>query len=129
MSLFKKDDHNGRGRKLTAKQFFKENDANGYFTKPDFVKYVNGMVNNEADEFVGLISNFKDGAKIDLKFQLREDKAKRQYAWIEFQFAKAKKGFKVVVDGDILRFIEQYAVGLIKVDFTAEDLSDEALNG
>nr|WP_121272812.1 hypothetical protein [Pedobacter schmidteae] len=131
MSLFKhvEDQQQGRGRRLGAKQFFKEYDANGYFTRPDFIEYVNQMVRNEASDFVGIIQHLQDGANMNWKFIIREDKAKRKYVWIDFQFAKASKGFKLVVGSDILRFIEEYAVGLIKVDFTAEDLSDVALNG
>ena len=130
-SLFKTEEgfQDGRGRKLTAKQFFKENDSRGYFTKPEFIEYVNSMVRKEAPDFIGLLEQLKDGANMNWKFDIREDKANREYVWIDFQFAKATKGFKVIVGGDILRFIQEYAIGLIKVDFTAEDLSDAALNG
>ena len=129
-SLFQteQDSQNGRGRKVTAKQFFKENHDRGYFTKAEFVNYAGQLIRNEVPDFIGLIELMKDGATMNWKFSVREDKANREYVWIDFQFARAIKGFKVMIGGDILRFIQEYAIGLIKIDFTAEDLSIEALN-
>ena len=131
MSLFKNtvDQQQGRGRSLTAKDFFKEYNADGYFTRSEFVEFASTLKENEANDFVNLISQLKAGSKLNLKFQLRYDKVGKQYAWIEFLFAKANKGFKLLVAGDVLRLIEEYAVGLIKVGFTAEELSEVALNG
>lgn len=131
MSLFKNtvDQQQGRGRTLTAKDFFKENNPRGYFTRPEFVEFGNTLTENEAKDFTDLIAQLKAGSKLNLKFQLRHDKVGKQYAWIEFLFAKANKGFKLLVAGDVLRLIEEYAVGLVKIGFTAEELSEVALNG
>lgn len=131
MSLFKntEDQQLGRGRSLTAKDFFKEYNADGYFTRPAFVEFANSLTETEANDFINLIAQLKAGSKLNLKFQLRYDNVGKQYAWIEFLFAKANKGFKLLAAGDVLRLIEEYAVGLIKVGFTAEELSEVALNG
>lgn len=115
-------------RKVSAIQFFKENDDNGYFGKSEFEDYARSMVRNEPEQFMGFIDQLKNGVKLNLKLQTREDKSGRIYTWVEFMYARATSGYKVIVDGEILRFIEDYATGKINVTFTAEELLDVALN-
>lgn len=116
------------GNKLKATEFFKENDSKGYFTKSTFENYANSLVRDEVDQFIGFIGELKNGVKLNLKLKIREDRSNRQYVWCEFMYARASKGYKIIIDGEILRFIEDYATGKITVDFTAEELALIALN-
>lgn len=121
-------ENSNSARKLSATQFFKDNDPMGYFEKSEFEEYARGMVRNEPEQFMGFIDQLKNGIKLNLKLQTREDKSGRKYTWVEFMYARATSGYKVIVDGEILRFIEDYATGKISVTFTAEELLEAALN-
>lgn len=118
----------GRSTTLTAKDFFRDNNPKGYFTKQEFIDYATGLVRDEPNQFIDFIEQFQNGARLNSKLQIRNDRSGRQYVWVEFNYARASRGYKVIVSCDILRFIQEYATGQINVDFTTEELSIEAVN-
>lgn len=127
-SLFKvtSQSQDKKGNSLTASDFFIENNANGYYTKPDFISTAESLERTEPAQLVETFENCRNGHRIKLNTITRYDKSGKAYMWNEFQYARATRGLRVPSDSGMVRFITDYAHGRINVDFTFDELSDEA---
>ena len=127
-SLFKvtSQSQEKKGNSITAFDFFKENNPNGYYFKPEFLKVTESLERNEPEQFVEILENLEKGYRIKLETKVRIDKSGKEYIWVDFIFARAVRGLKLVGDAGMVKFISDYAHGKINVDFTIDDLTDEA---
>lgn len=117
-----------KGKSITAFDFFKENNPSGYFTKPDFLKLTESLERKEPIHFVKVFESLNKGERIEFDDTIQEDKWGREYLWIKFTYARAVRGLKLVGGKEMVSFISDYAYGKINVDFTVDELTDEAFN-
>lgn len=111
---------------LKASQFFTDTNTNGYVSKEEFLFYLSNLENRVALELELFFQYLKDGKRLDSLPLPRKDRADQEYVWCNFQLRKGTPGLKVLLFGDILKFIQDYQNGTINVPFTLIDLYEEA---
>jgi hypothetical protein len=110
------------GRVLTAKDFFTDENSEGYFSKKEFQHYGSTLIRNERNDLAGFIEELKRGTKVNMNLIVRKDRSNRPYCFPQFFFARGVKGYKIIVNDEILRFINDYAEGKITVNFSLLEL-------
>lgn len=121
---------NGRSLKLTTENFFKEDNPNGYLSKEGLMTHVEGFEENEPQQFMDAFEQMRQGKRLKYNPTIQtHQKNGAKYLWLEFQYPRGTRGFKVVINDDLLRLIEDYVMGKVSIHFTIEDLVDVALNG
>jgi hypothetical protein len=110
------------GKVMVAKDFFTEDNPDGYFSKKGFQDYGSKLIRNEQSDLAGFIDQMKRGTKLNMNLIVRKDRSNRPYCFPQFYFARGIKGFKIIVNDEILRFIEDYAEGRITVNFSLLEL-------
>jgi hypothetical protein len=110
-----------KGNSLNAKGFF-----DNYYSKTGFLELTGSLERKEPIHFVEIFEALQKGERIKFDPTLNVDKWGKSYMWIEFTYARATRGLKLVGDENMVKFISDYAHGKINVDFTVDELTDEA---
>lgn len=113
---------------LKAIDFFTDENPEGYFSKEGFKTYAKSLLRNEPNHFGGFIKELKQGSKFNWDLNTRKDRSQRPYAFPQFFHARAIKGYKIIMNPEMQRFIDDYAEGKISIDFDADDLLKIAFN-
>lgn len=131
MLLLQDSSENSRNEKQTslkANDFFSENNPVGYMTRTEFVSYIKSFVRREPRDFIGVIDQMRNGGKFDANFSTGRDRARRDYGFLKFLVTNGYKGYKVILNDGMKRFINDYAEGIISIDFTALELEKAAIS-
>ncbi|WP_423149205.1 hypothetical protein [Rubrolithibacter danxiaensis] len=116
------------GSLITAKVFLGKEDGTNYFTAKGFVEYAKSLREHEVEQLEQFFEFVKNGHRIVGTLITRKDKAGRPYQHPPFHMAKSSQGVKVITEGGMAVFIKDYQEGRITINFTLEELIEEALN-
>ena len=111
---------------LKVSQFFTDTNVNGYATKEEFLFYISNLEERAALELELFFEYLKEGKRLDSLPLSRKDRADNDYVWCNFQLRKGGPGVKVLLFGQILKFIKDYQDGAFNVSFTLVELYEEA---
>ncbi|MES2447910.1 MAG: hypothetical protein V4546_12060 [Bacteroidota bacterium] len=112
---------------LTAENFFIENNPDGYMAKSELVALGRSLTRREPKDFIGFFEQLRRGGKFDANFTIQKDRGGKEYGYPRFFMARGVKGYKVILNEGMKRFIDDYVEGVISVEFTAMDLEKIAL--
>lgn len=120
---------NAPARVFSAAQFLgKDPEAKGYTNPTSFLAYAESLRPIEADQLETVFGFFKENVRIVGAMPKRYDRAKRQYVHPEFLLGNARQGCKIILEAGMYQFLTDYMNGLVGIDFTADELIDEALS-
>jgi hypothetical protein len=111
---------------LTTKMFFGGDGWPPYFTEDEWIDYGKRLRLPEIDDLRRLISLMSAGFRMDGNSKTRTDQGKRTYLYDHFIQSKARPGVKIIIEGGILQFIQDYQEGKIAIGFTLDELVAEA---
>jgi len=113
-------------RMITAKSFFGKDGETAYASPEDFLSFGESLRAKEAQDWAKLIACLQKGMRMDGNPSTGVDVAQRPYTYHRFYKAKAVIGFKMINGAGMPQLITDYQDGNIAIDFTLEDLIQEA---
>jgi hypothetical protein len=117
------------GAAMTAREAFKsESNPNGIFEKEELITYLKSLSEVDCQHLETLFSCMHEELRMINSLMKRHDKAGNPYYWLNFLRAKAQEGVKILHHEGLLNLIKLYRDGKVKIDFTIDDLVDEALS-
>lgn len=132
MSFYKKMHGNAQsGDKpgvLTAKEALGKEGHRHYFQANQLLAYLQSLRQNECDFLESLILEMHTNAKLADTGTTRFDKGNRPYKFYEINKNNGRKGFKVILESGMKNFFEDYINGKFSINFTLEELHEEAMN-
>lgn len=117
------------GATMTAKEAFKsENNPNGILEKEDWIAHLKSLRKEDCEHVENLFSSMSEGLRMTNSMMGRYDKGGNLYYWATFARANANEGIKILHHDGLIKLVKLYRDGKIKIDFTIDDLVDEALS-
>ena len=113
---------------ISAKQFFGIEGGKQYCQPGMFISYAKSLRENEIEQLEQFIDCMNDGLRTIGTVTTRRDKGGRQYSYLNFVKINATVGIKVILEAGMKQLISDYQDGKIAIDFTLEQLVEEALN-
>lgn len=113
---------------LTAKQFLGKEPGTAYFKPQELVTFAKSLRPREIADLQTVLTGFTDGSRVGGTVAARSDKGGRQYAFITINRANANTGGKYILEGGMVPFLNDYMNGKFIINFTLEQLVEEALN-
>src|ERR1700744_3470837 len=132
MSLYDKLHGGSQGsavepRRLSAKDFLGQEGRPGYTTNEQLLAYVRSLRKDEVEDLELLFKLLNMQHRIDNQTKTRVDKAGRTYVYPRFIISKkSAPGCKVILEAGMQKLIEDYASALIEVNFSLDELVEEA---
>lgn len=135
MSLYKKLRETGNGsvittvEGITVSQFLgKEAGNTEIYPNPLlFLNYVKSLTEAEFEQLEQFFDFVKKENRIVGSLVTRTDRAERSYIFPNFLRNRGTTGVKLIMEPSIIKFLNLYMDSKIAIDFTLEDLVDEAL--
>lgn len=119
----------GRGRTLvTVKSFLGKEEGPSYSNSEKFLNYGKSLREHEIEQLEQFFGFVKEEVQIIGSLITRQDKGNRKYQHPEFNLMNSKQGVKIIVEAGMADFIKDYQKGKIYIDFTLEELIEEAMN-
>jgi hypothetical protein len=118
----------GSTRLVTAKGFLGKDGSTGYFKPDELLDYARSLREPEIEQADQTFQCVNAGLRTTGSFVTRVDKGGRQYTYLTFNKINASVGLKVILEGGMKQFINDYQDGKISIDFTLEQLVEEAMN-
>jgi hypothetical protein len=112
--------------RITAAKYFGKDGFKAIDTPENFLSYGKKLTDSDEEGLRKCISFMKEGLKTDGGSDIRRDVAGLQYRFYTFYRPKSRPGAKVILSPELVFFIGQYQNGNIIVDFTLDDLIEEA---
>jgi hypothetical protein len=112
--------------KITAADFFGKNGKPGYSTSEEFLEYGETLTPSDEEHLRKGANYMKEGLRTDGGSEIRRDVAGKQYQYYRFYKSRSTPGVKFILTTSIIRLINDYQNGLITIDFTLDDLINEA---
>lgn len=107
--------------------FFKENNHNGYMTKPEFTEYLNGLQERDFVRFERFLEyTFKRFPINNVPVIKQDPQDSEDVVWLKFKLPNSEQRLRIICDGNILRFVQDYQEGKFLNGFLFEDLIKEA---
>ena len=133
MNLYSKLHGGSQGSNLnqnlvTAKAYLGKETGSNYSTPEKFVSYAKSLREHEVEQLQQFFDFVKNGKRIVGTLIGRKDRAGRPYLHPSFHMANSSQGVKVIIEGGLGAFIKDYQEGKVTIDFTLEELVEEALN-
>jgi hypothetical protein len=110
---------------LTPKMFLGE-DHHPYFTKEKWLTYGKSLRPSEVKDLGKLFQCISEGLRMEGNPLLRSDVGERPYIYHRFLKPRASVGVKIIMEGGMEAFIADYQNGNFKMNFTLEELTEEA---
>ena len=111
---------------LTAAKFFGKDGSIPYDTPEPFLAHGKKLTPSDVEGMRKCISYAKEGLKTDGGSDIRTDVAGLQYRFYQFYRPKSRPGAKLVLTAGMVRLMSDYQNGKVTIDFTLDDLIDEA---
>lgn len=135
MNLYHKLRKTGNGsvinssEKITITQFLGKEEGNTeIYPNPSlFLNYVKSLTEVEFEQFEQFFDFVKKENRIVGSLVTRTDRAEKSYVFPNFLRNRGTTGVKLVMEPSIIKFLNLYMDSKISIDFTLEDLVDEAL--
>lgn len=112
---------------LTAKQFLGKAEGTKYFEPEGLMKYVRSLRPKEVYHTKEVFSSMQSGYRVVGSLAGQPDKGKRWYVFVNFHRGNATTGAKLILEGGMTQFLQDYADFKFVVGFTLEELIEEAL--
>lgn len=116
------------GNVMKAYDAFKSNNENGVFEKDEFSKFLRGLRKEDYEHTENLFNCLKERLRMTNSLRLRKDRGENLYYWGDFARANGNEGVKIIGHPGILELIKLYRDGKVQIDFTMDELVDEALS-
>jgi len=113
---------------LTVKEALGKEGSRHYFQGSQLMVYLQSLRPNECDFLESIVNEMQNNAKLSDTGTTRSDKSNRPYRFYEINKNNGRKGFKVILEAGMKNFIEDYINGKFTINFTLEELHEEALN-
>lgn len=131
MSLFSNKPRNARAGKVvkvvTPAMFFgAEGFAPVFNSRKEFLDYGEGLRPTEERDLGVFLSNAKRRVKSDGDTEIHEDQGGREYLYPHFKRGNTSPGTKIVLGGDLLRFVTEFFDDQFVIGFDLQELIDEA---
>jgi len=120
---------NGGRPTLTAKQFLGKEEGPSYFKPEAFVQFAKSLRPKEISELQEVFTGMAEGLRIGGSIAARTDRGGRKYAFVTVNRTNANTGGKYILEGGTIPFLKDYVDGKFVIDFTLEQLVEEAMNG
>ncbi|GEM_PF-6893133 len=108
----------------------KENNQNGYFTKSEFVTRLDEWSSDQKTHYkVRNLQTLFKAMKQNVSLTREPQHVVEEgisYTWLKMKVGRIEKPMKIEHFGEMKRFIDDYAMGVVKVTQTLEELYDEA---
>ncbi|RZK22517.1 MAG: hypothetical protein EOO43_09510 [Flavobacterium sp.] len=109
-----------------ATYFFKRAGNEGYFEKSEFLTWLLGLTDDERRKLKLLLEYMSRKVRLNnLPFE-KTDSHGRPYIWCRFLLPNAIQEFKVIVGGEMIKFIKDYQQGIFSPNFSLNQLYLEA---
>jgi len=116
------------GNVMKAVDAFKSNNGSGVFEKEELSTYLRGLRKADYDHTELLFECMRSRLRMTNSLHLRYDRGGNPYYWGVFARANGNEEVKIVGHSGILELVKLYRDGEVQIDFTLEDLIDEALS-
>lgn len=115
--------------KVTAKQFLgKDENVQGYTNPEEYMAYLKSLRPGDVEHLSRFFGHAFNQVRLENHLQVRNDRGARAYRFPKFLLANATDGTKVILGAGMDQFLDDYANGLVRIDFTLEELVEELLN-
>ena len=111
---------------LTASAFLGKDGKEAYITSSVLLQFIDTARNEDIEEMDSFFSLIKENLKMAINRRELTDRGGNKYKYENFLRPKGPEGVKVVLIGDMQRFITEYQQGAFTIDFTLEELVEEA---
>jgi hypothetical protein len=111
---------------LTPKMFLGKEGKEPYIDPKTLLTFIDNSRIEDVDEMEAFFMLVKENLKMSVNRKIKTDIKGNRYKFETFFRAKGSEGVKVMLIGDIQRFISDYQAGKFEIDFTLEDLVSEA---
>jgi hypothetical protein len=132
MSIYNKlhQDSGGKAnRGLTAKQFLsKEPNVKGYSNPTLFLEYLKSLRPPELEQTEQFFDFCKRGVRIIGSVVTRTDRSNRSYQHPAFLDGNTQTGCKVILEAGMKEFLQDYRSGKVSINFTLDELVEDAMN-
>ncbi len=114
---------------LTARQFLnKEPNVKGYSHPTLFLEHLKSLRPPELEQQEQLFDFCKNGVRIIGSAITRLDRSNRSYQHPTFLTGNTQTGCKVILEAGMKEFLLDYRAGKVTINFTLEELVEEAMN-
>lgn len=115
---------------LTASQFLgKDPKVKGYSTSDEFLSYGRGLRPSELEQLEQAFNFFKSGLRVVGSLVTRYDRSNRAYQHPSFLQGRSNVGTKIILEGGMNEFLQDYMSGEFSINFTLQELIQEAMKG
>ncbi len=113
---------------LTAKEALGKEGSRQYFQPNNLITHLRSLRLPDCNFLEGIVNEMLQNQKIDDTGTERSDKGNRPYRFYQTRKNNGQKGYKVILEAGMKNFIEDYIAGKFTINFTLEELHEEALN-
>jgi hypothetical protein len=116
----------GRTNVLTAKMFLGKEGQDPIIAPEPLLDFYDNGCNEDVDEMDGFFDLINQRRKFSLNLRERKDAGGKLYLYVNFLGSMGPEGKKVLLIGKMKQFITNLHRGLVSIDFTFEQLVEEA---
>lgn len=127
---------NGEGSKevashvITVSQWLnKDPKVKGYSDPETVILYAKSLRAQEIEQLEQFFNYVRNGVRIIGSLVTRKDRSNRSYQHPTFLNGRSSTGTKVILEAGMKDFLNDYMEGKVSINFTLEELVEEALNG
>jgi len=120
---------NGGRPVINAKQFLGKEQGTSYFTPERFLEYAKSLRPSEVGDFEQVLLFMQEGLRINGKLTVQTDRGKRKYVYLEAERANSQTGAKLIIEAETGVLLQDYVNAKFVINFTLDELVDEAMNG
>ena len=113
---------------LTARQLLGKEEGIAYFNSANALIYIRSLRPAELSDFGQVLSFMREGLRIVGNLSPRKDRGKRMYIYPNAQSENATVGAKYILEGGSIPFFKDYCDRKFVINFTLEELVEEAMN-
>jgi hypothetical protein len=109
--------------------FFTDDNPQAYMGKGEFLAYVRKIKKDEPWRVVhlkNLFENIVANRKLANFPEITQNDKGQDVVWANFRVGNVNQKLSVLCEGRLFDFIQDYALGKLKFEFTLEDLLEEA---
>ncbi|RBQ05841.1 hypothetical protein [Pedobacter miscanthi] len=111
---------------VTAKQFFIEDNVNGYLTKERFISYGQSLTDSEAEHLEDLFKFTSQGCSFNNVIKPKFDRINgEEMLWFKVKLTRATINLRIPNLDGLLRLLTEYQLGKTQINFSLDELKAE----
>jgi hypothetical protein len=111
---------------LTATAFLGKDGKSAYIEPKTLLHFIDTARTEDIEEMESFFNLVKEDLKMAINRRINVDRGGNRYKYENFIRPKGPEGVKVQIIGEIERFIKEYQQGKFSINFTLEQLVEEA---